>query len=130
MRVASDDPPGSLTGDISDGVALPTEAGHQHLIVLLHVVQTAVPRHERRDLLAVLDQLDTHALANSGVRLLGLHTATRGGGNLMSLGIDALVRHFMSNALVAWMFKRQCLRYCYQYQIARKLTNIYQSASH
>ena len=91
MGVAPDGPPGTLTGDISDGVALPTETGHQHLVVLLHVVETAVPRHERRDLLTVLDQLDTHTLPDGGVRLLGLHTAAGG-------GVDAL----MSLALMQW----------------------------
>lgn len=53
-------------------MALSTESGHQHLVVLLDVVQTTVTRHECGDLLAVLDQLDSDALSDGRVRLLGL----------------------------------------------------------
>merc|ERR1739848_920239 len=49
-------------GDVADGVALPAEPAHQHLVVLLHEVETTVIGHEGRDLLAVLDQLHTDAL--------------------------------------------------------------------
>lgn len=62
------------TGNITDGVTLATETGDQHLVVLLNVVQATVTGHERGDLLAVLDQLHTHALADGGVRLLSLNT--------------------------------------------------------
>ena len=53
-----------------------TETGNQHLVVLIHVVQATITRHEGSDLLAVLDQLHTDALTNGGVGLLGLHTAS------------------------------------------------------
>jgi len=61
------------TGDIADGVAAATEAGDQHLVVLIDEVQAAVPRHEGRDLLAVLDELHTAALTDGRVRLLRLN---------------------------------------------------------
>lgn len=48
-----------------------------HLIVLLNEVEAAVARHESCDLLAVLDQLHTHALANGRVRLLRFDTHLR-----------------------------------------------------
>uniref|UniRef100_A0AAG5CV59 Secreted protein n=1 Tax=Anopheles atroparvus TaxID=41427 RepID=A0AAG5CV59_ANOAO len=60
------------SGNITDGVTLATESGNQHLVVLLDVVQATIPGHERGNLLAVLDQLHTDALADGGVRLLGL----------------------------------------------------------
>lgn len=62
------------SGNISDGVSLSTESGHKNLVVLFDVVQATVTRHESSDLLSVLDQLDTDALANGGVRLFGLDT--------------------------------------------------------
>lgn len=65
------------TGNITDGVTLTTETGDQHLIVLLNVVQATVTGHERGDLLAVLDQLHTNALPDSGIRLLSLDTAAQ-----------------------------------------------------
>ncbi|KAJ8566552.1 hypothetical protein ON010_g6571 [Phytophthora cinnamomi] len=63
------------TGDITDGVAAATEARDQHLVVLVHVVQAAIARHEGGDLLRVLDQLHTARLANGRVGLLGLNAA-------------------------------------------------------
>ena len=62
------------SGDITDGVALTTETGDEDLVVLLHEVEATVPGDEGRDLLAVLDELDTDALADGGVGLLGLNT--------------------------------------------------------
>ena len=53
-----------------------TETGNQHLVVLIHVVQATITRHEGSDLLAVLDQLHTDALTNGGVGLLSLHTSS------------------------------------------------------
>ena len=59
-------------GNITDGVALPTESGDENFVILLDKVEAAVLGHECRDLLAVLDQLDTDALSDGRVRLLGL----------------------------------------------------------
>ena len=61
--------------NITHSVTRTTETGNQHLVVLVHVVQATIARNEGSDLLAVLDQLHTHALTNGGVGLLGLHTA-------------------------------------------------------
>lgn len=60
------------TGNITDGMTLTTETGNQDLVVLLNVVQATVTGHEGGDLLAVLDELHPHALADGRVRLLGL----------------------------------------------------------
>ena len=60
--------------NITHGVTGTTETGNQHLVVLIHVVQATITRHEGSDLLAVLDELHTNALTNGGVGLLGLHT--------------------------------------------------------
>ena len=62
------------SGDISHGVSGTSESSNEHLVVLLDEVQAAITGHEGSDLLAVLDQLHTHALADSGVRLLGLNS--------------------------------------------------------
>ena len=61
--------------NISDSVTRTTESSNQDLVVLVHKVQATIARHERSDLLSVLDQLDTHALTNGRVGLLGLHSA-------------------------------------------------------
>ena len=64
--------------NITHSVTRTTETGNQHLVVLVHVVQATITRNEGSDLLAVLDQLHTHALTNGGVGLLGFHTAMVG----------------------------------------------------
>lgn len=51
-----------------------TESGNQDFIVFLNESQTTVVRDEGGDLLAVLDELNTDALTNSGVRLLSFNT--------------------------------------------------------
>ena len=61
--------------NISDGVTRTTESSNQDLVVLVHKVQATIARHERSDLLSILDQLNTHALTNGRVGLLGLHSA-------------------------------------------------------
>ena len=60
--------------NITHGMTGTAETGNQHLVVLIHVVQTTIAGHEGSDLLAVLDQLHTDALTNGRVGLLGLHT--------------------------------------------------------
>ena len=61
--------------NITHSVTRTTETGNQHLVVLIHIVQATIARNEGSDLLAVLDELHTHALTNGGVGLLGFHTA-------------------------------------------------------
>ena len=61
--------------NITHSVTRTTETGNQHLVVLVHVVQATIARNEGSDLLAVLDELHTHALTNGRVGLLSLHTA-------------------------------------------------------
>merc|ERR1719158_316434 len=60
-------------GDITHRVAATAETGDQHLVVLVDEVEAAVVRDERRDLLAVLDQLRAAALPDGAVRLLRLN---------------------------------------------------------
>jgi len=61
-------------GNVPHGVAGSPKPGYQHLVVFVHVVEAAIPRHERRDLLPVLNQLNADALPNGRVRLLGLNS--------------------------------------------------------
>ena len=60
--------------NITHSVTRTTETGNQHLVVLVHVVQATIARNEGSDLLAVLDQLHTHALTHGRVGLLRLDT--------------------------------------------------------
>lgn len=62
------------TGNVTLGLSATTETGNEDLVVLVGEVQATVVGNEGSDLLAVLDELDTNALANSGVGLLGLNT--------------------------------------------------------
>jgi hypothetical protein len=55
-------------------VTLTTESGDKDFVVFLDEVETTVVRDESRDLLTVLDQLNTNALSDGRVRLLGLNT--------------------------------------------------------
>jgi hypothetical protein len=56
---------------------LNTLARQSETYVLLNEVEATVHGHEGGDLLAVLDQLDTGALTNSGVGLLGLNATAK-----------------------------------------------------
>lgn len=51
-----------------------TETSDKDFVVLIDEVQATVVGHEGGDLLTVLDELNTAALTDSGVRLLGLNT--------------------------------------------------------
>lgn len=71
------------TGNVTLGLSATTETGDEDLVVLVGEVQATVVGDEGSDLLAVLDELDTNALANSGVGLLGLNTDL-----IVSLGFE------------------------------------------
>ena len=60
------------TGNITDGVARSAETGDKDLVVLVDVVEATIAGDEGSDLLAVLDELHAHALADGAVGLLGL----------------------------------------------------------
>lgn len=66
-----------LTRNISYSVPLPAEPGYQHLIVLLNEIETSIIGDESCDLLPVLDELHSNALADGRVRLLGFNTTAR-----------------------------------------------------
>lgn len=64
------------TWDITNGVTGATESRNEHLVVLLDEVQTTITGYESSDLLAVLDQLHSARLTDSGVGLLRLDSDT------------------------------------------------------
>uniref|UniRef100_G1U046 Uncharacterized protein n=1 Tax=Oryctolagus cuniculus TaxID=9986 RepID=G1U046_RABIT len=59
--------------NVTDSMTFPTKSGNQNFIVFLEEVQAPVVGDEGRDFLAILDQLDPHALPDGGVGLLGLN---------------------------------------------------------
>ena len=64
----------SDTRNISLGLSLLTEASHEDLVVLGHVVEATVPRYEGSNFLAVFLEHDSDSLSDGGVGLFGLHT--------------------------------------------------------
>jgi hypothetical protein len=56
-------------------VTFTTETGNQNLVVFFDVVQATIIGDECGDFLSVLDELNTNALADSGVGLFGFDTA-------------------------------------------------------
>eukprot|EP00968_Pinguiococcus_pyrenoidosus_P015458 scaffold1430_cov257-Pinguiococcus_pyrenoidosus.AAC.9 len=89
--------------DISYGVSRAPEPRHQHLVVLIHIVEAAVIGHEARDLLGVLDQLHPHAFPDSGVGLLGLnahllyHDALGHGAASQGVGLRTQIHRYPGN---------------------------------
>ena len=83
----------SDTGNITDGVARSAETGDEDLVVLVDVVEATIAGDEGSDLLAVLDELNTDALTDGGVGLLGLdadlleHNALGHGGATHGVGL-------------------------------------------
>ena len=57
---------------ITDGMALATKPSNEDLVVLLDKVEATISGDKGGDLLAVLDELHTHGLADGRVGLLGL----------------------------------------------------------
>ena len=62
------------TRNITNGVTLTTETSDENFIVFIGEVQATITGGEGRDLLAVLDELHSHALTDSRVRLLRFDT--------------------------------------------------------
>ena len=83
----------SDTGNITNGVTGSAETRDEDLVVLVDVVEATIAGDEGGDLLAVLDELDTDALTDSGVGLLGLdanlleHDALGHGGATHGVGL-------------------------------------------
>ena len=63
---------------ITHGVTGSTETSDQHLVVLIDERHTTILRHEASDSLVVFLELDSHALSDGRVGLLGLN------GNLLN----------------------------------------------
>merc|ERR1719331_3625242 len=63
----------SHTRNITNSMALPAKPSDKNLVVLVNEVEAAITRHKGSNLLAVFDELSTHALANSGVGLFSLN---------------------------------------------------------
>lgn len=51
-----------------------TESTDENFVIFINEIEATIARNERRNFLAILDQLDTAALANGRVRLLGFDT--------------------------------------------------------
>jgi len=83
----------SDTGNITNGVTGSAETRDEDLVVLVDVVEATIAGDEGGDLLAVLDELNTDALTDSRVRLLGLdadlleHDALGHGGATHGVGL-------------------------------------------
>jgi hypothetical protein len=65
----------TASGNISLRLTGSSESSDEHLIVLVDEVERTVARHEGGHLLTVLDELHTHGLTDSRVRLLRLNAA-------------------------------------------------------
>jgi hypothetical protein len=63
------------TRNITLCVTATTESSNENLVVLIDEVKATIVRNECGNLLAVLDELHTHALTHGGVGLLRLNTA-------------------------------------------------------
>ena len=54
-----------------------TETRNKHFIVFIDKIQTTITRNESRNLLTVLDQLNTDTLTDGRIRLFGFKTTKK-----------------------------------------------------